>query len=265
VDCAVTGTDVRAGPTGVIELSVVIPALNEAGRLPPTLGRIGTYLAEHPDWLPAEIIVVDDGSSDGTVTAASCVELGDGVGLTIAEHPVNRGKGAAVRTGFGLSAGAWVLLTDADLSAPIEELSVLARAVSRRSVVVGSRAVKRELVTTPQPRHRDLMGRTFNLILRGLRLTKIRDTQCGFKLFPGDLARALAAVQRLDGFAFDVELLLVARLWGFGLQEVGVLWNHVEASRVMPGRHSLQMFRDAVRLWWWKSGGDLAPRPEALR
>jgi dolichyl-phosphate beta-glucosyltransferase len=260
----VTGTEALPSPARAIELSVVIPALNEAGRLPPTLDRIATYLAKRPDWLPAEIIVVDDGSSDGTVSAVSAVELGNGVELRVAEHGTNRGKGAAVRTGFGLSAGAWVLLTDADLSAPIEELAVLARAASRRSVVVGSRAVKRHLVTTPQPRHRDLMGRTFNLMLRGLRLTNIRDTQCGFKLFPGDLARALAAVQQLDGFAFDVELLLLVRHWGFRLHEVGVRWNHVEASRVMPGRHSVQMLRDALSVWWWRAAGNLAPCPEEL-
>jgi dolichyl-phosphate beta-glucosyltransferase len=260
----VTGADLRPAPAAAIELSVVIPALNEAGRLPPTLGRIGAYLAEHRNWLPAEIIVVDDGSSDGTVSAVSAVELADGVGLKIETHPVNRGKGAAVRTGFALCTGAWVLISDADLSAPIEELSILARTASRRSVVVGSRAVKRQLVTTPQPRHRDLMGRAFNVILRALRLTNVRDTQCGFKLFPGDLARALAMVQRLDGFAFDVELLLVAGHWGFKLEEVGVRWDHVEASRVRPGRHSFQMFRDALRLWIWKARGDLAPRPENL-
>jgi dolichyl-phosphate beta-glucosyltransferase len=251
-------------PTGAVELSVVVPALNEAGRLPPTLDRVGAYLAGRPDWLPAEIIVVDDGSSDGTVRAVSTIELADGIELRIAEHRVNRGKGAAARTGFSLSRGAWVLLTDADLSAPIEELAALARFASRRSVVVGSRAIQRQLVTTPQPRHRDLMGRTFNLVLQALRLTNIRDTQCGFKLFPGDLARALASVQRLDGFAFDVELLLLVRHWGFSLREVGVRWNHVEASRVMPGRHSVQMLRDAVRLWWWRAVGHLPPRPEEL-
>jgi dolichyl-phosphate beta-glucosyltransferase len=248
-----------------IELSVVVPALNEAGRLPPTLDRIGAYLAKRPDWLPAEIIVVDDGSSDDTVSSLSNLQLADGIDLRVAEHEVNRGKGAAVRTGFGLSAGAWVLLTDADLSAPIEELSALARFASRDTVVVGSRAVRRQLVTIPQPRHRDLMGRAFNLILRALRLTSFRDTQCGFKLFPGDLARALAAVQRVDGFAFDVELLLMVQQWGFGSQEVGVRWNHVEASRVMPGRHSAQMLWDALRLWWWRASRQLAPRPEHVR
>jgi len=247
-----------------VELSVVIPALNEADRLPPTLDRIGAYLDAHPDWQPAEIIVVDDGSSDGTAAAAACATLPHGIAVRVAEHPNNLGKGAAVRTGFQLAVGRWVLLTDADLSAPIDELPVLARAASRGSVAVGSRAIERQLVETPQPRHRDVMGRTFNLMLRTLRLTRIRDTQCGFKLFPGELARALSAVQCLDGFAFDVELLLLADSWGFELNEVGVRWNHVEASRVMAVRHSGEMFADTLRLWWWRAFGKFAPRPKAL-
>lgn len=246
------------------ELSVVIPALNEAGRLPSTLGRIGAYLAAHPDWQPAEIIVVDDGSTDGTAAAAAAVDLPLGIDLQVAKHRVNRGKGAAVRTGFGLTTGRWVLLTDADLSAPIEELPVLARAASRGCIVVGSRAVDRQLVETPQPRHRDFMGRAFNLMLRMLQLTRIRDTQCGFKLFPGDLARALAMVQRLDGFAFDVELLLLADHWGFGSTEIGVRWHHVEASRVMAVRHSTEMFGAMLRLWWWRLQGKLEPPPGGL-
>ena len=246
------------------ELSVVVPALNEADRLPPTLARIGAYLGTHPDWQPTEIIVIDDGSSDGTAVAAAGVDLPQGIELRVVEHPDNLGKGAAVRSGFDHTVGRWVLLTDADLSAPIEELPVLARAASRNSVAVGSRALQRQLVETPQPRHRDLMGRTFNLILRSLRLTEIRDTQCGFKLFPGELARALAGVQRIDGFAFDVELLLLADSWGFELNEIGVRWNHVEASRVMAERHSKEMVGDTLRLWLWRAFGKLSPRPEAL-
>ena len=243
-----TGAEPDGAATEPIELSVVIPALNEAVRLPPTLEKVVAFLGRHPDWLPAEIIVVDDGSSDGTADAAAAVVLEDGIGLRIAEHATNRGKGAAVRTGFGRAAGRWALLSDADLSAPIEELSVLARVASRASVVVGSRAVERHLIERPQPRHRDFMGRSFNLILRTLRLTEIGDTQCGFKLFPGDLARALARVQRLDGFAFDVELLAIANAWGFAPKEVAVRWNHVEASRVMAGKHSMEMLRDALRV-----------------
>jgi len=259
-----TVVDDNNRPAEPIELSVVIPALNEAGRLPPTLARIGAYLGAHPDWLPAEIVVVDDGSSDGTAAAAAEVELAHGIELRVTEHPTNRGKGAAVRTGFDLSCGRWVLLTDADLSAPIDALPVLARGASRGSVAVGSRAIERRLVETPQPRHRDMMGRTFNLMLHMLRLTRIRDTQCGFKLFPGELARALSGAQRLDGFAFDVELLLLADSWGFEVNEIGVRWNHVEASRVMAVKHSMEMFGDSLRLWWWRARGQFPPRPETL-
>lgn len=256
--------ETTSGEAVQTELSIVVPAFNEAVRLPPTIERIVTYVGKHPDWLPTEIVVVDDGSSDGTAAAASGIDVPPGVSLRVAEHPTNRGKGAAVRTGFAMTTGRWVLLTDADLSAPIEELPALARSASRRRAVVGSRAVKRELVMTPQPRHRDLMGRSFNFLLRVLRLTTIRDTQCGFKLFPGDLARALASVQRLDGFAFDVELLVLASSWGFEINETGVEWHHVEASRVMALRHSSQMFGEILRLWWWKTTSALAPLPEDL-
>jgi len=241
-------------------LSIVIPALNEAGRLEPTLDRITSFLAREPSWRPAEIIVVDDGSSDRTAEIARSHNAGDGVDLAVASHPVNRGKGAAVRTGFSRSRGEWVLLTDADMSAPIEDLEVLAAAADRDSLAVGSRAVDRDLVTLRQPLHRDLMGRTFNLAIRTLGLTRLGDTQCGFKLFPGDLARSLAAAQKIDGFAFDVELLVLARHWGYRIHEVGVHWQHVEASRVLAIRHSSQMLRDALWLWWRRATRQLPPQ-----
>jgi dolichyl-phosphate beta-glucosyltransferase len=240
---------------------VVIPAFNEALRLPPTLARIAAHLEADGSWLPAEIVVVDDGSRDGTAAAAVLDRAPAGIDLRVLVHEKNRGKGAAVRTGFAAAAGTWVLLTDADLSAPIEDLAVLAPAAAPHGVAVGSRAVDRRLVSTRQPRHRDFMGRSFNLVLRALRLTRLGDTQCGFKLFPGDLARALAAVQRLDGFAFDVELLLLAAHWGTPVIEVGVHWKHVEASRVLALRHSREMLRDALRLAWWRARGLLPPSP----
>lgn len=230
-------------------LTVVIPAFNEAGRLAETLVRAGEYLASQPQWLPAEVVVVDDGSRDGTDAVAEGVSLPAGVMLRVLRHPRNRGKGAAVRTGFLASRGEWVLLSDADLATPIEELDALSRAGV--DIAAGSRAVRRELIIRRQPLARDLMGRAFNLMLRGLRLTRLRDTQCGFKLFEGGLARRLAAEQRLNGFAFDVELLSRARRLGARLAEVPVRWYHVDASRVQPVRHSLQMARDIVRLRWW--------------
>ena len=245
-----------------IRLSVVIPALDESGRLPPSLERIGTFLADNPNWLPAEIIVVDDGSRDGTAEAARSAKLPNEIELRIAIHHKNLGKGAAVRTGFGLSVGEWVLLTDADLSTPIEELPSLASIAEDGDVAIGSRAVQRRLVEVRQPRHRDFMGRTFNLIVRMLGLSAIHDTQCGFKLFPGNLARDLAAVQHLDGFAFDVELIVIARSWGYPVHEVGVRWRHIEASRVLAVRHSAQMLRDLLRLWWWRSTGSLPQSPK---
>jgi dolichyl-phosphate beta-glucosyltransferase len=240
-------------------LSVVIPAFNEEDRLPPTLAEIIRYLGATPGWLPAELIVVDDGSLDGTADAAASITLPDGLALELIRHDRNRGKGAAARSGMLRSRGDEILLCDADLSSPIEELAVLAAHGSRGSVRIGSRALDRSLISTRQPSYRDLMGRTFNLAVRALVLPGIHDTQCGFKLFPGELGRALAAAQRIDGFAFDVELLFLARRWGVPLVEVPVRWRHVEASRVQPLLHAAQMLRDLLRLRLRAAAGRLPP------
>jgi len=258
----VNGNGMASEPDAQVQLSIVIPAFNEAHRLPHTLAAITEKLSNVTGRLPAEVIVVDDGSTDGT--ASGTIPAPPDVNVRVVRHPVNRGKGAAVRTGFATARGALVLLSDADLATPIEELDHIAAAGGPGRVVIGSRAVDRTLISVRQPWYRDCMGRTFNFLVRHLLLPGIHDTQCGFKLFPGSLARALAAVQRIDGFAFDVELLVLARRWGYDIREVGVRWRHVEASRVSPARHSLEMFRDVIRLKARQLRGALPPCPSGL-
>jgi dolichyl-phosphate beta-glucosyltransferase len=232
-----------------IRLSIVIPAFNEEGRLPATLARIAAYVAGRPELVPAEVIVVDDGSADGTASVAGRVPVPVGLSFRTVRLGRNRGKGAAVKAGLEASTGAWVLISDADLATPIEELGTLM--ASSAAVVVGSRGVKRELIVRRQPLPRETLGRLFNVGLHVLGLTALRDTQCGFKLLEGRLARRLAAELRLDGFAFDVELLARARRHGATIAEVPVRWYHVESSRVRPLRHGVQMLRDALRIRWW--------------
>ena len=157
-----------------------------------------------------------------------------------------------------------LLICDADLSTPIEEIEILLQSRRGESVVIGSRAVDRNLILIHQPWYRDIMGRIFNTIQQNLAVRGLVDTQCGFKLYPGELGRALSEVQRLDGFAFDVELLLIARSWHYAIVEKGVRWSHVEASRVLPLKHSIQMLRDLLRLWSWRISGRLPTKPEYL-
>ncbi|MEN8163958.1 MAG: dolichyl-phosphate beta-glucosyltransferase [Acidobacteriota bacterium] len=228
--------------------SVVIPAFNEADRLPKTLERLDRFFLKAEDLGPVEVVVVDDGSSDRTSEVSDAFRGSGNVTVRVFRHRQNQGKGAAVRTGFWHSRGRHVLLSDADLAAPIAGIRRLIPASGDSTVVIGSRAVDRSLLFDPQPRYRDLMGRTFNLMVRALLLPGIFDTQCGFKLFPGQIARSLSTVQEINGFAYDVELLVVSRLWGLKIVEVGVPWGHVEASRVLPGRHSAQMFRDLLKI-----------------
>jgi dolichyl-phosphate beta-glucosyltransferase len=235
-----------------IPLSVVVPAYNEEGRLPATLARIASFLQTRPDLLPAEIVVVDDGSADATAEVVDQVTAGPGIAVHLVRLERHRGKGAGVRAGLAASTGARVLISDADLATPIEEIDALI--ASGVDLASGSRAVNRGLIARRQPLARDLLGRLFNLGLRVLGLTTFRDTQCGFKLLDGELARRLAGELRLDGFAFDVELLARAARHGASIAEVPVRWYHVDESRVHPLRHGVQMLRDAVRvrLWLWR-------------
>jgi dolichyl-phosphate beta-glucosyltransferase len=140
------------------------------------------------------------------------------------------------------------------MATPISEIDALVDPAFS-GVAIGSRAVDRRRIEHRQPAYRSLMGRIFNLAVRCLALSGVRDTQCGFKLFPGDLGRALAGVQRIDGFAYDVELLVRARSGGHEIRELPVRWRHIEASRVRAVRHSMEMFLDLLRIWWWRISG----------
>lgn len=230
-------------------LTVLIPAFNEAARLPVTLETVAAFLHTRGPRGWAEILVVDDGSRDGTARLAEEFPAQAGVAIRVVRLARNQGKGAAVRQGLVASRGAWVLISDADLATPIEELDKLVAAGT--AVAAGSRGLRRELIERRQPFPRDLLGRVFNRALRLLALTRLRDTQCGFKLIEGSLARRLGAALRLDGFAFDIELLARAERLGAAVSEVPVRWFHVDASRVRPLRDGLQMLSDALRVRFW--------------
>lgn len=225
-------------------LSIVIPAYNEEGRLPATLDRIAAYLELSP--LPvAEILVVDDGSRDGT---AGLAQARGGI-VRLVQNPGNRGKGYAVRNGMLAAKGDWILSTDADLSAPIEELEKLIAAARRENAVVaiGSRALDRKLIKVHQPLMREFSGRTFNVVMRLVTGLPFRDTQCGFKLFHSSAAREIFSRQKEDGFSFDVEDLLIAQTLGLRSIEVPVEWSNVEGTKVSLAQ-GMKSFTDLVRI-----------------
>jgi glycosyltransferase involved in cell wall biosynthesis len=228
-------------------LSIVIPAYNEERRLPATLERILTYLEASP--LPvAEIIVVDDGSRDGTAALVKAEEA-RGTLVRLVSNPGNRGKGYAVRNGMLAAAGDWILSTDADLSAPIEELAKLIDAArkDKAAVAIGSRALDRKLVKVHQPMMRELSGRAFNVVMRMVTGLPFRDTQCGFKLFRKDAAREIFSRQVEDGFSFDVEDLIIAQILGLKSIEVPVEWSNVEGTKVSLAQ-GMKSFADLLRI-----------------
>ncbi len=232
-------------------LSIVIPAYNEEQRLPATLDQITAWWA---NWAGAsisllEIVVVDDGSTDGT---AALVESGRFGALTrLLRNPGNRGKGYAVRNGMLSAEGDWILSTDADLSAPIEEFSKLIEAARREqaAVAIGSRAIDRSLIRVHQPMLREYSGRAFNLVMRAATGLPFHDTQCGFKLFHRDAAREIFRRQLEDGFSFDVEDLVIARELKLKAVEVPVVWSNVEGTKVSLAQ-GMKSFADLVRIVW---------------
>jgi len=226
-----------------VELSVVIPAFNEASRLGDSLERLLPFLEKRGESF--EVMVVDDGSADATVEVAREYAHRR---VWVLELARNRGKGAALRHGVVASSGAKVLLCDADLSTPIEELARLEPYLADAKLVLGSRDVEGARVELHQPWHRELMGKAFNLLIRALGFGDFRDTQCGFKLMDGKAARELFPQLTIERFAYDVELVWEAQRRGWKIAEVGVEWHDSPVSRVRPFHDAPQMLRDVLRI-----------------
>lgn len=239
-------------------LSVVIPAYNEALRVGSTLEKARQYIQTRN--YPAELIVVDDGSSDST--PAILEEARHQIpAMRVLRNEPNRGKGYSVRRGVLEARGELVLFTDADLSAPIEEANKLITALEtqRADAAIGSRALERRLIGIRQPFYRDLSGRVFNLFVRLFTGLALHDTQCGLKLFRSSTTRRAFELQRVEGFGFDPELLFLIQRLGGKVVEVPVRWNDNPATKVHFLRDSTRMFLDLLLLRWRVLAGKYRP------
>ena len=227
-------------------LSVVVPCFNEELRLPRTVEQIERYLDSRKS--PYELILVDDGSIDGTRRVMDAAAEKQN-GVRIESLPHNRGKGRALAVGVAAAKGDEILVTDADLSTPIEELDKLEGALhDGAGIAIASRALRGSSVEVSQPLYRVLMGKGFNLIVQAVLLPGIWDTQCGFKMFRGDVAHAVFANLITDGFGYDPEVLYRARKQGVKIAEVPVVWRNSAPTKVSAVRSSLDMLRHVIRL-----------------
>jgi dolichyl-phosphate beta-glucosyltransferase len=228
--------------------SVVIPCFNEATRIGETLRLTLDYLATNAP--ESELIVVNDGSTDATAAIARAQLKDAKIETRLLENFPNRGKGAAVRSGLLAARKPIGLFFDADLSTPLGETPKLIEPIANNEIdiALGSRALDRGLIGIHQPWRREQAGRAFNLLVRLATGLPFWDTQCGFKAFRLNVCRPILEAARLDGFAFDVELLYLAQRAGLRIREIPVRWNHAEGSKVQFFRDSLRMLREVIGL-----------------
>ena len=230
----------------MIALSIIVPAYNEAERLPATLRSIREFLDE--TGRDAEVIVVDDGSKDATSAVVRDISSAD-ERVSLIRLPQNRGKGYAVRTGVVNAAGANVLFADADGATPIGEIVRLeARLAQGAQVAIGSRGIKDQSVTVQAKVVRRFAGRVFHQLVSRLTVRGFVDTQCGFKLFTAPVAQELFSRMRMNGFSFDVELLLMAERRGYRVDEVPVNWTHQPGSKINVVSDGVRMAADLFRI-----------------
>jgi len=231
------------------ELTLVVPAYNEAARLQVTLPQVISYLSELRE--RAELIVVDDGSTDATAAVAeSALAKSGSLPARLLRYEPNRGKGYAVRFGLLAATADVALFTDADLSTPLSEVPKLVEPIrsGRCDLAFGSRALDRSLIGVHQPWRREQGGRVFNLLVRIATALPFWDTQCGFKSFRMSICRPLIEAAKIDRFGFDVELIYLAHLAGLHLCEIPVRWNHDPASKISVMRDSFRMIDEVRRV-----------------
>lgn len=242
--------------------SIIIPAYNESARICGTLEKILAFVRSQ-GW-SAEIIVVNDGSTDGT----SLIVQGYAArhpNLRIIENPGNRGKGYSVRNGMLHATGEILLFSDADLSTPIEDSTQLLDAIERGAdVAIGSRWLRTELQVQPQPLHRRIFGRAFNLALRLVLGLGYKDTQCGFKAFTRCAAQTIFPLQHIERWGFDPEILFLAMRFGFRVEEVPVQWAHREGTHISPLRDGMKMLLEMLRVRWYAITGKYDVRPASV-
>lgn len=228
--------------------SFIVPAYNESERLATSIPKVLEYV--HTRGLKAEVIVVNDGSTDDTADVVGRFSVADPM-VVLVENPGNRGKGYSVRNGMLHARGAVALFTDADLSSPISEGDKLFAALADGSdVAIGSRWLKRELQTERQPLHRQLYGRLFNLGLRIVLGLGFRDTQCGFKAFDRRAIDTVFTRQQIGRWGFDPELLFLAKKFRLKTAEIPVEWAHDHRSKIHPIRDGLQMGLEVLKIRW---------------
>lgn len=235
-------------------LSIVVPVFNEERRLPSLLEKLETdadSVVSQAGLELYQVIVVDDGSTDGTAAMLDRFEGLPGRFRAL-RFERNRGKGAAVREGMLTAESSLALMTDVDLSTPLDEVARLAAALEAGAdVAIASRGLRESQVLVHQPLHRELMGKAFNVAVRVLTRVPWRDTQCGFKLFRHEKTRRLFELQRIEGFAFDVEVLVTARRLGLQVAEVPVRWIDHPDTHVGLVSSSAAMALDALRIAYW--------------
>ena len=233
--------------TSSFQLSVIVPSFNEELRLPGSLELIAVYV--NASNRSTEVLVVDDGSTDRTAEVAAA--FGDRIAnLRVLKNGENRGKGYSVRHGMMEAKGEYVLFTDADLSAPIEEADKLLCALQQYDVAIGSRAMNRELIEVHESLFREFAGIIFNRIVRIVLWLPFVDTQCGFKAFRRERCRIIFEQQRIERFGFDPELLYLARHHGLKSIEIPVRWSHSPATKINMMRDSVLMFVDVFTIRW---------------
>jgi glycosyltransferase involved in cell wall biosynthesis len=247
-----------ASDISTFQLSIIVPSFNEELRLPSSLELIAAYV--NSSNRTTEVLVVDDGSKDRTAEVAA--SFADRIpNLRVLKNGENRGKGYSVRHGMLEARGEYVLFTDADLSAPINEADKLLARLQQYDVAIGSRAMNRELIDVHESPFREFAGIIFNRIVRIVLWLPFVDTQCGFKAFRRERCRIIFEQQRIERFGFDPELLYLARHHGLKSTEIPVRWSHSPATKINMARDSILMFVDVFTIRWNSLRGRY-PKPQ---